>query len=237
VSSTKINCTFNLTGKQTGIWDVVVTTPDGQYAILPGAFTISAPPSPPSISVTGITPNTGFNNGTVTITDLKGTGFVTGSKPSLRRSGQADINGTGVTIVSSTKITCAFNLNGKQAGTWDIVVTKPDGQSATLPGGFTVAAPPAKLSVTGITPNNAKRGTTVTITSLAGTGFTSGAVVRLQKTGKSDIVASNVAVVSASKITAQFTIPSSTTPGYWNVRVTTPDGRTAVKNYAFNVRY
>jgi thermitase len=236
VSSTKITCSFNLNGKQAGSWDVVVTNPDGQSAILPGGFSVTLAPPPPRVNVTSITPGSGYNNGTVQISNLAGSGFLTGSKPVLRKSGQVDINATGITIVSSTKITCSFNLNGKQAGSWDVVVTNPDGQFATLPGGFTVVTPPAKLSITSITPNSAKRGTTVTITSLSGTGFASGAVVRLQKTGKSDIIASDIVVVSTSKITGKFTIPSTTSTGYWNVRVTTPDGRTTVKNNAFNIR-
>jgi hypothetical protein len=152
-------------------------------------------------------------------------------------SGQADINATGISIVSSTKITCSFNLNGKPAGAWDVVVTNPDGQSAILPGGFTVATPPPVLSITGIVPNTGRRGTTVTISSLSGSGFITGTEVRMQRTGKSDIVATNTVVVSASKITCKLKIPSSASTGYWNIRVTTPDGRTAVKNSAFYVRY
>jgi thermitase len=236
-SGTLITCTFDLTGKSAGVRDVVVTNPDGQSDTLSGGFTITVPPPSPPVKVTGITPVNGYNNGTVQISNLAGSGFVTGSKPLLRKTGQADISATGITIVSSTKIFCTFNLNGKQAGSWDVVVTNPDGQSAILPGGFTITTPPPILSITGISPNSAMRGTTVIITSLSGSGFTNGAVVRMQKTGRSDIIATDIVVVSPSKITGKFRIPSTASTGYWNVRVTTPDGRTAVKNNAFNVRY
>jgi hypothetical protein len=41
VSSTSLqSCVFNLSGKQTGLWDVVVTNPDGYLGILPRGFEI-----------------------------------------------------------------------------------------------------------------------------------------------------------------------------------------------------
>ncbi|MBD3242738.1 MAG: hypothetical protein GF331_19255 [Chitinivibrionales bacterium] len=43
-SSTQITCTFDLTGAAAGVWDLVVTNEDTKRAVLPGAFTIMAPP-------------------------------------------------------------------------------------------------------------------------------------------------------------------------------------------------
>ena len=42
-SDSKITCSFDLTGKTTGLWDVVVTNPDGQSGTLPQAFKIEEP--------------------------------------------------------------------------------------------------------------------------------------------------------------------------------------------------
>ncbi len=36
----RINCEFDLSGKQPGVWDVVVVNPDDQVGVLPGAFVI-----------------------------------------------------------------------------------------------------------------------------------------------------------------------------------------------------
>jgi hypothetical protein len=45
-----------------------------------------------------------------------------------------------VVVVDPTQITCDFDLSGADTGAWDVVVTNPDAQSSTLPGGFTVYA-------------------------------------------------------------------------------------------------
>jgi len=48
---------------------------------------------------------------------------------------------TNVVVVSATKITCTFDLSEKTPGQWDVVVTNPDGQSASLAGAFTITTP------------------------------------------------------------------------------------------------
>jgi len=58
------------------------------------------------------------------------------------RTGQPDIVATNVNVASDTQITCDFNLTGAVTGVWDVVVTNPDSQSATLTNGFTVNALP-----------------------------------------------------------------------------------------------
>ena len=97
--------------------------------------TLSAP------TVTSITPDSGLNNGMVNITNLAGSNFLAGATVKLTKSGQSDIAGTSVTVVSGTKITCTFDLTGKAAGTWTVVVTNPDAQSGSLTDGFTVLDP------------------------------------------------------------------------------------------------
>jgi hypothetical protein len=101
-------------------------------------WTMSSAPAP---TVTGITPSGGLNTGTVHITDLAGTNFQSGATVKLTRSGQPNINGTSVTVVSASRITCDFDLNGVATGGWNVVVTNPDAQSGALPSGFTVRAP------------------------------------------------------------------------------------------------
>jgi len=90
-------------------------------------------------TVTSIAPNNGTNSGTVHITNLAGSNFQAGATVKLTRSGQSDINATNVVVVSSSQITCDFDLTGAAAGQWNVVVTNPDSQSGTLPNGFTVS--------------------------------------------------------------------------------------------------
>jgi hypothetical protein len=99
----------------------------------------------PSQAVTSITPNAGSNTGTVSITDLLGTGFQAGATVKLTRSGQNDIAATSVNVVSGSKITCSFDLAGKAPGQWNVVVTNPNAQSAMLANGFTVAVDTAPI--------------------------------------------------------------------------------------------
>jgi hypothetical protein len=118
---------------------VQVAGNDGASSTKDFSLTISAP----APTVSSITPNSGANTGSVSITDLAGTGFQTDATVTLRRSGQIDITTTGITVVSPTSIICTFNLSGATVGLWDVVVTNPDVQSGTLSGAFSVGAPPA----------------------------------------------------------------------------------------------
>lgn len=141
VSAGKITCTFDLTGKAAGSWDVVVTNPDGSSGSLPAAFKIAfAAPT-----ITSITPATGDNNAVVSITDLSGTNFRNGAQVKLVKTGETDIIGENIVVISPTKITGHFNLVGKTVGQWDVVVTNDDGQSATLRQGFKVQSPTVQI--------------------------------------------------------------------------------------------
>ncbi len=109
-----------------------------------GTWTLTSGQSP-APTVTSITPNSGLSTGAVSITNLAGANFLSGAAVKLTQSGQADILATGVSVVSATQITCTLDLTGKAAGQWNVVVTNPDGQLATLANAFTVIAP---ISVT-----------------------------------------------------------------------------------------
>lgn len=97
----------------------------------------------PAPSVTSITPNTGVNTGTISITNLAGANFQNDATVKLTRSGQPDIDATNVMVVSDSQITCDFDLTGAAVGQWNVVVTNPDAQSGQLDNGFTITAPPA----------------------------------------------------------------------------------------------
>jgi hypothetical protein len=137
VNVSQITCTFDLTGAASGLWNVTVTNTDGRSGTLPSAFTVTfAAPT-----VTSITPNTGVNNAVVNISNLAGTNFRSGAAVKLSKTGESDIIGANIVISSATQITCQFDLNGKTAGLWDVVVTNEDGQSGTLTQGFAITTP------------------------------------------------------------------------------------------------
>jgi plastocyanin len=172
-----------------GAVDVVVNT-GGQTATASNAFTYVAP------SVTSISPNTGSTAGG-TVVNITGTGFQTGATVTI-----GGISATDVSVVNSTSITAKTPLGpaSEQAGLpRDVVVTNPDGTTATLMRGFTYFVPP--LSVTSISPNVGGTGGG-TIVTIIGTGFTSALNATVTFGG---VRATNVSLLDA--ITLQATAP------------------------------
>ncbi len=122
------------------------------------------------------------------------------------------------------------------AGVVNVVITTPNG-TATGTGAYIYAANPP--SVTSIIPNTGTSGATVLVTNLAGTNFVPGSTtsVLLEKAGESDIVATNVNVVSSTKITCTFTLPAPTVTsiGAWNVVVVNEDTQSGVLSNGFTI--
>jgi hypothetical protein len=225
-SSTQLTCTFNLIGAAPGSWNVVVTNPDEQTGMFTNGFTVVA-----DLTVSGITPLSGQTGTVVWVTNLLGTNFNTTATPvavRLVKAGSPDIMATSVVVVSPTHITCQFDLTGAVVGAWDVVVRNPDGQEGRGLGLFTVTSVPITTpTVLSITPTAGHIGTVVSVTNLVGTNFNTTATpvtVRLVKTGSSDIMATNVVVVSSTRITCQFDLTGAAT-GLWDVVVRNPDGQ------------
>jgi CSLREA domain-containing protein len=89
--------------------------------------------------VTGMLPRSGGNAGSV-LALVSGGGFTPGATAKLSHSGQPDVPASRLTVSSEGLITASFDLNGIAVGSWDVVVTQKNGDSAILPGGFTVEA-------------------------------------------------------------------------------------------------
>ena len=158
ISAQSITCQFDLTGAPVGPRNVIVENADGYSATLSGGFNIDYPP--PTLS--GITPNSGVNDGPVAITDLAGMGFRDGIQVSLVTA-TSQIEATGVALVSPEKLTCDFDLRGAAAGPWDVMVENTDGETAVLWGAFTVQNPPTAPRVDSLTPAESAPGGVVTI--------------------------------------------------------------------------
>ena len=194
-----------------GAVTVVVTNPDGQIGSVPNGFTFVAPPT-----VTTVSPDSGPSAGGTAVT-LTGTDFTTGATVTF-----GGVAATNVIVVSATSIT--LTTPAHSAGAVTVVVTNPDGQTASLPNGFTFVAPP---TVTTVSPTSGPSagGTAVTLT---GTDFTTGATVTF-----GGVAATNVIVVSATSIT--LTTPAHSA-GAVTVVVTNPDGQIASLRERLHVR-
>ncbi len=92
----------------------------------------------PPPKVTSVEPGFGLNNGSVNITSLVGKNFVGGATVKLRKIGESDITATDVVVVSSTQITCTFDIYEATPAEWDVVVTNPGSQSGTLAKGLLI---------------------------------------------------------------------------------------------------
>ena len=225
VSDTGITCRFPLAGAMYGAWNVVVTNADSQQGAMGGGFTVNWP----APTLASISPSSG--SGSVPVT-LAGTNFKSGASARLVRSGYSDIIATGVNVVSATQITCTFDVTSAIYGDWDVVVENADSQTATRTNAFTVNWPAP--TVTGITPASGLVNSSVSITSLTGTSFRSGASVRLTKAGQSDIIATGVTVVSSTQITCTIDT-SGAALGRWNVVVQNADSQSGTLSNGFMI--
>jgi hypothetical protein len=100
----------------------------------------------------------------------------------------------------------------------------------------TVDAPAAGISVESITPSSMAAGSTIEEVVIAGSGFLAGAQVSFEN-GKGPAPEASVIAVDCSTITATVTAKSGGPPKNreWDVRVTNPDGSSAVLVGGFTV--
>ncbi len=214
VAATSVLVTSNTTLTATtgphaaGSVDVVVTNPGGQAGTLANGFSYVVGPT-----VSSVAPNSATTAGGVQVT-ITGANFV--SVPTVTIGG---VPATNVAFASASSILATVPAHA--AGTVDVVVTNPDGQSGTLAGGFTYRSAP---TVVAVTPNQGPTagGTGITI---SGSGFVTGATVTL-----GGAAATGVSVASATTITA--TTPAHAA-GSVDIVVTNPDSQAGVLSNGF----
>ena len=148
--------------------------------------TVIGPPS--RLSVSGVFPNKGGDTGKISVV-IHGRALETGATATLRRAGEPDIVGdTGVAPVDQLTLPATFDLTGAARGSWDVVVTNPDGTFVTLHDGLTVeAGTGADVWVDVIGPSTATLGRPRTF----------------------NVVAGNNGDVDASGVPLQLTFPNS----------------------------
>jgi glucose/arabinose dehydrogenase len=213
-----------------GAVSVLVTNTDAKSGTLTNGYTYTAPAPAPTVAT--ITPNSGTTNGGTALS-ITGTGFLPGATVKL-----GGTSATVLAVVNSAIITATAPAHA--AGAVSVVVTNTDARSGTLTNGYTYTAPqvpnPAP-TVTSITPNSGVTtgGTAVTI---AGTGFLSGATVKLGGTSATSVTVVNGTTITASTpahaagavsvvVTNTDAKSSTLTNGY---TYTTPAGTLALTN-------
>ena len=77
--------------------------------------------------------------GTTVETDITGSDFESNLTALLRHSGETSITATKVKWYSSSSVTCTFDIpNSTKVGTWDIVITNPNGKFGEITNYFMV---------------------------------------------------------------------------------------------------
>src|SRR5581483_10530145 len=112
---------------------VVVTNPDTQSGTLAGGYSYLAPPQPSAIA-----PQAGTANGGTSVT-VSGAGFVPGASVSIGGSAASSVS------VAADGLSLTAVTGAHAAGTFDVVVKNPDGQTGTLAGAFTYNKAPAPM--------------------------------------------------------------------------------------------
>lgn len=162
------------------------------------------PVTPPAaLTVTGVSPTSGPTNFASEIR-VAGTGFLSGATLTL------DGVATRVTGITSTAIIAMTPVHA--AGTVDVVVTNPGGQSATLTGGYTYEL----VSLT-VSPDVVTAGGQLTVSWVAPSGRSSGDWVSLFRVGDPD-ASHGWAEHTDDAPTGRFTLSAPAQPGQYEFR-------------------
>ncbi|HYL94985.1 MAG TPA: IPT/TIG domain-containing protein, partial [Terriglobales bacterium] len=180
-------------------------SPSGYWVMQVVAFKVQGSTSSPAPTVSSVSPTSGSTIGGTAVT-VAGTNFSAGATVTFGGTAASNVN-----VVSGTSITATTPAHA--AGAVTAAVTNTDGQSGTLPNGFTYVSPTPTVS--SISPNSGSTngGTSVAIT---GTNFAAGATVTFGGTA-----ATNVTIASSTQITA---ITPAHAAGAVNVVVTNTGG-------------
>lgn len=207
VSSTAIIC-LTPSSLSEGPVDVRVVNPTNLETTMSNGFTYFATPTVDSVS-----PSVGNTLGGSVVT-LTGSGFQSGSTVKL-----GGANCAGVTIASSTSLTCTAGAHS--AGQVDVTLTTPDSQVASLSNGFLYQTGPTVVSVS---PSTGFIAGGIAVT-LLGSGFQSGATVAI-----GGVDCGSVSVASSTSLTCTNGAAGA---GTYDVVVTNPDSQSTTYPASF----
>jgi photosystem II stability/assembly factor-like uncharacterized protein len=120
---------------------------------------------PPPPQVTSIEPDHAYQHTIALNLTINGNGFMPGATVRLEKGDQV-IQAYDVNVTMGSQLTCKIGLFGVETGSYDAVVTNPDGQAGRLAGGFSVDSPCGQGSGAGLL----VLGLALGLLSLAGSG-------------------------------------------------------------------
>ncbi len=170
-------------------------------------------------SISKISPDSATMDTAVSVT-ITGMNFQDGATVKLVQPGSAPITAAGVSA-SVSGITCILNLDGKSEGSYNLIVTNPDGQSDSKQNFFTIRG--VSPIITGINPVKAKLDDTVPL-SIYGQNFRTNLKVSFTKETK-ELVCTNPISQESTKISCNLNLDSAqgASVGDWTVTVLNVD--------------
>jgi hypothetical protein len=133
------------------------------------------------------------------------------------------ISGGQIAFVNSTQVLALVNV-GTVARTWTVQVVNPNGL-ASGNGSLRVVAPPPPPVIASLNPNPIARSAASQTLTVNGSGFQTGAGLRVVlTTNGSSTALLGTAIKSASASQIQVTVNAGATLRTWSVQVVNPDG-------------
>jgi hypothetical protein len=166
-------------------------------------------------SIVKISPSFAVRDTVVSVT-ITGSDFQNGATVRLFKAGSAPINAT-VTSVTAFDISCFFNLNGKNDGSYNLIVINPDGQSDSQQAIFTIGE--ASPVIAGIYPVTGAVNDKVPLT-ISGQNFRNEVKVSFMK-NSTEMVCDKPLSMESSKISCTLDLATNrgASAGEWNVTV------------------
>ena len=220
----KITCTFNLTDKAPGIWDVCVTNVDGKQGFKYSAFTLTAG----APVITTYTPLVSGSDASVATLTINGSNFFTGSKPKLRWTGtDSDIEVTPTTLATNQMIATFSGINlHSPGGGWSVLVTAADGVESSVAGtNFTITA--TSPIIAGTSPTSLSNTGTGTVTITGSRICPSATVVLTNQSALENNVSGTVVTIipgAPATLIANFNVLDKAPAENWRFRVTNTNG-------------
>ena len=161
ISANKLFVTFDLRGAALGPWTIVASNPDQSMSTLRHAFVVEVPEIDEiELTVQNVTPSPGLQGERLDVM-ITGVGFERGATSDFGR----DITVIDTTFLSDTSLQASIAIaRNAVPGARNVSVTNFDGETATLAGGFAVAAQLAPApELFDIVPESGRQGETHTV--------------------------------------------------------------------------
>ncbi len=186
------------------------------------SVTVSVTPSGNAPAISSVSPVYGGSDATVSTT-ISGSNFQSGATVKLTRAGFPPIFASGVSISSSTEIDCTFIFSKAEKGSYNLVVTNPDGRSDTFAGIFTIGDVPPVIG--GVSPSQGALNETLSLT-ISGQNFKEGVKVSFIRSS-TEIVCTSPVSTDSTKILCNLDLRTinGARVGDWDVTVLNIDGQ------------